>query len=210
MRGISHIFDVTCHWLRSLLKNDEEPSVPEERWSFQGFRDIDEARRSKCGLEPLVSTTNFGFMPKQAQVRMETSLNSYLANSSPFKSDIGLLRGKIECLDTQRAGEVDFFEFKVLSDCCLDGRCRASSQVEIMAPTMLNAETLDLDSMLWGGPGVSKCPEMTDMRNIDFCNRSLVFNHCHSWGIQLPSFLSFKSFIMGKFTHYSILPLLLP
>ena len=34
-----------------------------------------------------------------------------------------------------------------------------SSQVEIMAPTMLNAETLDLDSMLWGGPGVSKCPE---------------------------------------------------
>src|SRR5258705_14007221 len=56
-RGISHIFDVTCRWLRSLLKNDEEPSVPEERWSFQGFRDIDEARRSKCGLEPLVSTT---------------------------------------------------------------------------------------------------------------------------------------------------------
>src|SRR5258708_34990798 len=90
---------------------------------------------------------------------METSLNSYLANSSPFKSDIGSLRGKIECLDTQRAGEVDFFEFKVLSDCCLDGRCWASSQVEIMAPTMLNAETLDLDSMLWGGPGVSKCPE---------------------------------------------------
>src|SRR5258707_15865519 len=34
MRGISHIFDVTCRWLRSLLKNDEEPSVPEERWSF--------------------------------------------------------------------------------------------------------------------------------------------------------------------------------
>ncbi len=152
----THIFDVTCRWLRSLLKNDEEPSVPEERWLFQGFRDIDEARRSKCGLEPLVSTTNFGFMPKWAQARMETSLNSYLANSSPFKSDIGSLRGKIECLDTQRAGEVDFFEFKVLSDCCLDGRCRASSQVEIMAPTMLNAETLDLDSMLWGGPGVSK------------------------------------------------------
>src|SRR5258708_34902512 len=49
-----------------------------------------------------------------------------------------------------------------------------------------------------------------DMRNIEFCNRSLMFNHCHSWGIQLPSFLSFKSFIMGKFTHYSILPLLLP
>jgi len=159
MRGISHIFDVTCRWLRSLLKNDEEPSVPEERWSFQGFRDIDEARRSKCGLEPLVSTTNFGFMPKRAQARMETSLNSYLANSSPFKSDIGSLRGKIECLDTQRAGEVDFFEFKVLSDCCLDGRCWASSQVKIMAPTMLNAEMLDLDSMLWGGPGVSKCPE---------------------------------------------------
>src|SRR5260370_1199153 len=96
---------------------------------------------------------------QQAQVQMEMSLNSYLANSSPFKSDIGSLRGKIECLDTQRAGEVDFFEFKVLSDCCLDGRCWVSSQVEIMAPTMLNAETLDLDSMLWGGPGVSKCPE---------------------------------------------------
>src|SRR5260221_731221 len=90
---------------------------------------------------------------------METSLNSYLANSSPFKSDIGSLRGKIECLDTQRAGEVDFFKFKVLSDCCLDGRCWASSQVEIMAPTMLNAEMLNLDSMLLGGPGVSKCPE---------------------------------------------------
>ena len=41
----------------------------------------------------------------------------------------------------------------------VDGRCRASSQVEIMAPTMLNAETLDMDSMLWGSPGVSKCPE---------------------------------------------------
>src|SRR5258708_37809588 len=53
-------------------------------------------------------------MAKWAQARMETSLNWYLANSSPFKSDIGLLRGKIECLDTQRAGEVDFFEFKVL------------------------------------------------------------------------------------------------
>src|SRR5258705_10743301 len=116
MRGISHIFNVTCRWLRSLLKNNEEPSVPEERWSFQGFRDIDEARRLKCGLEPLVSTTNFGFMSKQAQARMETSLNLYLSNSSPFKSDIGSLRGKIECLDTQRAREVDFFEFKVLSD----------------------------------------------------------------------------------------------
>src|SRR5260370_12239054 len=90
---------------------------------------------------------------------METSLNSYLANSSPFKSHIGSLRGKIECLDTQRAGEVDFFEFKVLSDCCLDGRCQASSQVEIMAPTMLNAETLDLDSMLWRRPAVSKYPD---------------------------------------------------
>src|SRR5258708_36746866 len=89
---------------------------------------------------------------------METSLNSYLANSSPFKSDIGSLRGKIECLDTQRAGEVDFFEFKVLRDCCLDGRYRASSQVEIMAHTMWNAETLDLDPMLAGVPGASKGP----------------------------------------------------
>src|SRR5258708_13624428 len=43
MRGISHIFDVTCHWLRSLLKNDEEPSFPDERSSFQEFRYIDEA-----------------------------------------------------------------------------------------------------------------------------------------------------------------------
>src|SRR5258708_20079573 len=90
---------------------------------------------------------------------MEKSFNSYRDNSSTFKSDIGSLRGKVECLDTQRAGEVGFFEFKVLSDCCLDGRCWASSQVEIMAPTMLNAETLNLDSMLWEGPGVSKCPE---------------------------------------------------
>src|SRR5260221_7087640 len=129
MQGISHIFDVTCRWLRSLLKNNEEPSVPEERWLFQGFRDIDEARRSKCGLEPLVSTTNFGFMPKWAQVRMETSLNSYLANSSPFKSDIGSLRGKIEFLNTQRAGEVDFFKFKLMSDCCWNARCWASSKV---------------------------------------------------------------------------------
>src|SRR5260221_11892293 len=95
-------------------------------------------------------------MPKWAQAQMETSLNSYLANSSPFNSDIGSLRGKLQCLDTQRAGEVDFFKFQVLSDCCLDGRCRASSQVEIMAPTMLNAETLDLDSVLCGDPGQSK------------------------------------------------------
>src|SRR5258708_14236896 len=90
---------------------------------------------------------------------MDAAPNSYLANSSALKSDIGSLRRKSECLDIQRGGEVDFFEFKVLSDCCLDGRWRASSQVEIMAPTMLNAEMLDLDSMLWGGPGVSKCPE---------------------------------------------------
>src|SRR5258708_8328498 len=82
---------------------------------WQGFRDIDEARRSKCELEPLVSNTNFGFMPKQAQARMETSLNSYLANSIPFKSDIGSLRGKIECLDTQKAGQVNFSS----STCCV-------------------------------------------------------------------------------------------
>src|SRR5260370_6449261 len=106
------MFDVTCRWLLSLLKNDEEPSVPEERWSFQGFRDIDEARRSKCGLEPLVSTTNFGFMPKRAQARMEMSLNSYLANSSPFKSDIGSFRGKTECRDTPAAWQANFFEFR--------------------------------------------------------------------------------------------------
>src|SRR5258708_30285100 len=59
-------------------------------------------------------------------------------------------------------------------------------------------------------PSVQRRTGMMDMRNVDFCNRSLVFNHCHSWGIQLPSFLSFKSFITGKFTHYSVLPLLLP
>src|SRR5260370_3293190 len=59
-------------------------------------------------------------------------------------------------------------------------------------------------------PSVQRRTGMMDMRNIDFCNQSLGFNHCHSWGIQLPSFLSFKSFIMGKFTHYLILPLLLP
>src|SRR5258708_16064258 len=76
-QGISHIFDVTCRWLRSLLKNDEESSVPEERWSFQGFRDIDEARRSKSGLEPLVSTTNFAFMPTRPQAPMEPPFNSH-------------------------------------------------------------------------------------------------------------------------------------
>src|SRR5258705_11161646 len=53
-------------------------------------------------------------------------------------------------------------------------------------------------------PSVQRRTGMPDMRNVNFCNRSLVFNHCHSWGIQLPSFLSFKSFIMGKFTHYSL------
>ena len=40
-----------------------------------------------------------------------------------------------------------------------------------------------------------------DMRNVDFCNRSLVFNHRRSWGIQLssfPSLRSFKPFSMGK------------
>src|SRR5258708_36655082 len=42
---------------------------------------------------------------QRAQVRMETSLNSYLANSSPFKSDIGSLVGKIEGVDTQSARE---------------------------------------------------------------------------------------------------------
>jgi len=84
------------------------------------------------------------------------------------------------------------------SDCCLDGRCWASSQVEIMAPTMLNAEMLDLDSMLWEVQEYSSVQRrlgMTDMRNVDFCNWSLVFNHCHSWGIRLPSFLSLHSFI---------------
>ena len=86
-------------------------------------------------------------------------MSPYLVNRSLFNSDMGSLRGEVECLDAQRVREADFFEFKVQSDCCLDGRCWVSSQVEIMAPTMLNAETLDLDSMLWGGPGVSGCPE---------------------------------------------------
>src|SRR5260221_256695 len=92
MRGISHIFDVTCRWLRSLLKNDEENSVPEERWSFW-----------------------------------------------------------ILCY-----GEVQEY------------------------------------------PSVQRRTGMTDMRNVNFCNWSLVFNHCHSWGIQLPSFLSFKSLSRGN------------
>lgn len=113
-RGISHNFEVTCRRLRSLVKNDEKPPVLEERWSFQGFRDMYEARRPKCGLEPLVSTTNFGFVPNRAQARVETPLNSHIAIKSPFNRDIGSLRGKIEYLDTQRAGEVDFFEFEVL------------------------------------------------------------------------------------------------
>ncbi len=159
MQGISHIFDVVCTWLKSLLKNEEEPPVLEEIWLFQGSRDMDEARRSICGLEPLVSTTNFGLVPKWVQAHVGKSLSPYLVNRSLFNSDMGSLRGEVECLDAQRVREADFFEFKVQSDCCLDGRCQASSQVEIMAPTMLNAETLDLDSMLWGGPGVFKCPE---------------------------------------------------
>ena len=74
-------------------------------------------------------------------------LSPYLVNRSLSNSDMGSLRGEVECLDAQRVREADFFEFKVQSDCCLDGRCQASSQVEIMAPTMLNAETLDLS--LW-------------------------------------------------------------
>ena len=44
----------------------------------------------------------------------------------------------------------------------LDGRCRTFSQVELVAPRsdeVEDKETLDLDSMLWEGPGVSKCPE---------------------------------------------------
>jgi len=86
-------------------------------------------------------------------------LSPYLVNRSLFNSDMGSLRGEVECLDAQRVREADFFEFKVQSDCCLDGRCWVSSQVEIMAPTMLNAEMLNLDSMLWGGPGVFKCSE---------------------------------------------------
>src|SRR5258708_30236747 len=34
-RGISHIFDVTCRWLRSLLKNDEEPQFQRRDGRFK-------------------------------------------------------------------------------------------------------------------------------------------------------------------------------
>ena len=121
MQGISHIFDVACTWLKSLLKNEEEPPVLEEIWSFQGSRDMDEARRSICGLEPLVSTTNLGLVPKWVQVHVGKPLSPYLVNRSLFNSDMGSLRGEVECLDAQRVREADFFEVKVQSDCCLDG-----------------------------------------------------------------------------------------
>ncbi len=116
MWWVSHIFDVACTWLKGLLKNDEEPPVLEERWSFQRCRGMDEAERSICGLESSVPTTDVGLASEQAQACVETPLNSHIANRSPFNCDMGSLRGEIKCLDAQRTREADFFEFKVLSD----------------------------------------------------------------------------------------------
>ena len=77
---------------------------------------MDEAERLICGLESSVPTTDVGLASEQAQVCVETPLNSHIANRSPFNCDMGSLRGEIECLDAQRTREADFFEFKVLSD----------------------------------------------------------------------------------------------
>ena len=112
-----------------------------------------------CGLEPLVSTKNFGFMPKKAQVPVEMPLKLLIVARSSFNCNIGSLRTGIECLDTWRAKGARFFESKVLHDSCLDGRCQTLSQVKLVAPDVEDMEMLDLDSTLWGGPGVFKCPE---------------------------------------------------
>src|SRR5258708_21291721 len=81
MWWVSHIFDVACTWLKGLLKNDEEPPVLEERWSFQRCRGMDEAERSICGLESSVPTTDVGLASEwelriPAQDRKSTRLNS--------------------------------------------------------------------------------------------------------------------------------------
>jgi hypothetical protein len=96
------------------------------------------------GLEHLVSTKNFGFVPKKAQAPVETPLNSLTVTRSAFSCEIGSLRTGIECLDTQRAKGAGFFESKVLRDSCLDGRCRMISQfkVELVTPDVEDMETL--------------------------------------------------------------------
>ena len=97
-----------------------------------------------CGLEPLVSTKNFSFVPKKAQAPVEMPLNSLIVTRSSFNCDIGSLRTGIECLDTQRAKGARFFESKVLRDSCLDGRCQMLSQfkVKLVAPDVEDMEML--------------------------------------------------------------------
>ncbi len=129
---------------------------------------MDEAKGSIYWLESVAPTIEVSLVLKWAQACIEKLLSPYLVSKSPFNCEMGSLRGEIKCLDTQRARKANFSDSKEFSECCSDGSCQAFSQVKLVAPMLdevEDTETLDLDSMLWGGPGVFKCPEISNRDN---------------------------------------------
>src|SRR5258708_3060412 len=96
----------------------------------------------------MATTIEVSLVLKQVQVHIEKPLSLYLVNKSPFNCEMGLLRGEIKCLDTQRAREANFFDSKEFSDCCSDGSCQAFSQVKLVAPTV-TSKSID---MFWTCP----------------------------------------------------------
>src|SRR5258708_37270667 len=147
---------------------------------------MDESKRSIGWLESVALTTEFGLVHKQTEACREKPSTPHIVDRIPLNCDMRSFRSAINCLDTQRAREAKFFDFKVLSDHLLSGRCQAFSQIELAAPTMsdevMNAELLSLNSMLWGGPSMFKSPEKARDNGHEECQvLQLVFNHPISW-----------------------------
>ena len=103
---------------------------------FHGPRVMDEAKRSIGWLESVALTTEFGLVHKQTQACIEKPSTPHIVDRIPLNCDMRSFRSAINCLDTQRAREAKFFDFKVLSDHLLSGRCQAFSQIKLAAPTM--------------------------------------------------------------------------
>ena len=82
MQGIYQIFDVSCSWLRGLVKNNEEPQVLEERWMLHASRSIDEAKRSASQLQSSSLAAVFGL----GQVQEAESVDAFDSASSQRES----------------------------------------------------------------------------------------------------------------------------
>ena len=118
----------------------------EERWSFHGPRVMDEVKKSIGWLESVALTTEFGLVHKWTQECIEKPLTPHIVDRIPLNCDMRLFRSAINCLDTQRAREIKFFDFLV-----------KSSLQHLLC--QMNVELLSLNSMLWGGQSIFKSLE---------------------------------------------------